>query len=127
MNDNFSVEISVKNAKINCKLNDVSDDMLNICFQGIVGEMNRRKAEKRGETVETWSNETSEDELLKGIEAIKTLAKAIIHDDEEPACVHDDECIIKGGPGFDNHCSSRCPYVLANGIIEIAEGFKNGK
>jgi hypothetical protein len=99
--------------------------MLNIFFQGTVEEMNRRKAEKRGETVGTWSNETSEDELLKGIETIKTLAEAIIHDDDKPACVHDNECIIKGGPGFDNHCSSHCPYVLANGIIKIAERRKN--
>jgi len=127
MNDKISVEIGVKNAKIDCKLNNISDDMLNIFFQEIVGEMNRRKAKKRGETVESWSNNTPEDELLKGIATIQTLAGAIINDDDKPACVHDDECIIKGGPGFDNHCSSLCSYVLAGGILDIAEGLINGK
>lgn len=127
MNDKICVEISVKDAKIDCNLTGVSDEMLNIFFQGTVGEMNRRKAEKRGETVESWSNSTTEDELLQGIETIKVLGEAIINDDDKPACVHDDECIIKGGPGFDNHCSSRCPYVLASGILKIAEGLTNGK
>lgn len=127
MNDKISVEIGVKNAKIDCKLNNISDDMLNIFFQEIVGEMNRRKAKKRRETVESWSNNTPEDELLKGIATIQTLAGAIINDANKLACVHDDRCIIKGGPGYNDCCSSRCIYALASGILDIAGGLINGK
>lgn len=49
----------------------------------------------------------------QALEEVKKIAKLIKDDDDKPACVYDEGCILNGGAGFDNHCNMTCPYVLA--------------
>lgn len=52
------------------------------------------------------------------LQEIKEIAENIVNNDDKPSCVNDADCPLNGGLGYDNHCNTKCPFILGKHILQ---------
>ena len=80
-------------------------------------EFFREKFWNADKSRDSWREQA--EHYKQALDEINILAGKIISNDDQPACVFDEECPLNGGTGFDNHCNETCPFVSAKQILDI--------
>lgn len=63
--------------------------------------------------------------LKQTLQEIKEIAENIVNNDDKPSCVNDADCPLNGGLGYDNHCNTKCPFILGKHILEKISEVEN--